>query len=161
MKTILSLILAIGTTAMLLSSCQKNEVGAPQTSTSQSPGVLKSYGPHALYEIELSANASGHQGGGVWLWIALYPDFEGDYAGSDCGHGEGAASDMGDVTWNYTAGNDSVVVNGVVLNGLSGFPTTITVPAQYGHYTGTIGTFLTLPPFIPAFIGHSQLQVAP
>jgi hypothetical protein len=44
---------------------------------------------------------------------------------------------------------------------LEGFPTTITVPDSYGHYTGTVGSFLTLPPFIPASIGNSQLQVAP
>jgi hypothetical protein len=35
------------------------------------------------------------------------------------------------------------------------------VPAAYGHYTGTLGSYLTLPPFIPTFIGFSQLQVAP
>jgi hypothetical protein len=44
---------------------------------------------------------------------------------------------------------------------LDGFPTTITVPVTYGHYTGTIGSYLTLPGFIPGFLGNSQLQVAP
>lgn len=52
-------------------------------------------------------------------------------------------------------------VGGIVLNGLGGRPATVMVPAAYGHYTGTVGSFITLPPFIPPFIGNSQLQVAP
>lgn len=54
-----------------------------------------------------------------------------------------------------------MTITGVVLNGLGGFPTTITVHATTGHYSGTIGSYLTLPAFIPPFIGTSQLQVAP
>ena len=113
----------------------------------------------AQYQVELSANIAGPSGGGVWLWISLNSDGTGDYAGSDCGHGIGAASDEGNVTW--TTSGDSVVISGVTLNGLGGFPTTITVPAADGHYTGTVGTFLTLPTFIPPFVGTTQLQVAP
>ncbi|MDJ0457955.1 hypothetical protein PUN71_012140 [Arthrobacter sp. NQ7] len=109
---------------------------------------------------ELSANVSGHDGGGVWLWIELDKGGTGDYKGSDCGHaGQGAAADSGDVTWTDSGG--TLTITGVVLNGLEGFPTTITVPDTYGHYTGTIGSYLTLPGFIPTFIGNSQLQVAP
>jgi hypothetical protein len=141
------------------------------------------YGPGAQYQIELSANSPGPNqtqgvgglgGGGIWLWIALNRDGSGDYAGSDCGHGSGAASDRGDVTWYYADSNgapdpdgSSVVIQGVVLNGFvdspygAPFATTITVPRAYGHSTGTIGSFMTLPDFIPPFIGFSQLQVAP
>jgi hypothetical protein len=118
------------------------------------------YGQGTIYNIELSANAGGPQGGGVWLWIALNKDGTGDYAGSDCGHGGGgAASDKGDVTWSSTGG--TLTISGVVLNGLGGFPTVIGVPAAFGHYTGTIGSYLTLPAFIPPFVGNTQLQVAP
>jgi hypothetical protein len=124
------------------------------------------YGKGAVYQVELSANASGPQGGGVWLWFGLNSDGTGDYKGSDCGHGgAGAAHDGGDVTWSIVG--KQVVISGVVLNGLPspngtpGFPATVTVPAAYGHYTGTLGSFITLPPFIPANIGTSQLQVAP
>jgi hypothetical protein len=118
------------------------------------------YGRGTVYNVELSANAAGPQGGGVWLWIALNSDGTGDYAGSDCGHGgAGAASDQGDVTW--STDGVTLTINGVVLNGLGGFPTVITVPAAFGHYTGTIGSFLTLPGFIPPFIGKTLLQVAP
>jgi len=118
------------------------------------------YGNTAVYQIELSANVSGHDGGGVWLWIELDSNHTGDYKGSDCCHaGQGAAADSGEVTWWDNGG--TLTISGVTLNGLGGFPTTITVPDTYGHYTGTIGSYLTLPPFIPTFIGNSQLQVAP
>ena len=61
----------------------------------------------------------------------------------------------------YTPDGTHVVISDVVLNGLGGFVATVTVPAAFGHYTGTIGSFITLPPFIPANAGFSQLQVAP
>lgn len=127
------------------------------------------YGKTAVRQIELSANISGHEGGGVWLWIELSSNGTGDYTGSDCGHaGQGAASDKGDVEWHEAevGGEAKIVIEGVILNGLAEWPTVITVPAATGHYTGAIGTFLTLPPFIiPPEVaetaGNSQLQVAP
>jgi len=123
-------------------------------------GPASAYGNSEVYQVELSANISGSGGGGVWLWLGLSSDHTGDYHGADCGHRNGpATSDGGDVTW-QVVGNQ-VVISGVVLNGLGGFPATVTVPAAYGHYTGTIGSFITLPPFIPPFVGSSQLQVAP
>jgi len=123
-------------------------------------GPASAYGNSEVYQVELSANISGSGGGGVWLWLGLSSDHTGDYHGADCGHRNGpATSDGGDVTW-QVVGNQ-VVISGVVLNGLGGFPATVTVPAAYGHYTGTIGSFITLPPFIPPGIGSSQLQVAP
>jgi hypothetical protein len=130
-------------------------------------GPAWAYGNNQVYQVELSANISGPAGGGAWLWFGLSSDGTGDYHGSDCGHRNGpAASDGGNVTW-QVVGNQ-VVISGVVLNGLPnpatgkpGFPATVTVPAAFGHYTGTIGSFITLPPFIPPNIGNSQLQVAP
>jgi len=90
----------------------------------------------------------------------LSSDHTGDCHGADCGHRNGpATSDGGTVTWQLAG--SQVVISGVVLNGLGGFPATVTVPAAFGHYTGTIGSFITLPPFIPPGIGSSQLQVAP
>ena len=113
-----------------------------------------------MRQIELSANVSGPQGGGVWLWIELDSSHSGDYRGSDCGHGgAGASSDRGDVWWEQVGSN--IVIHNVILNGLGGFNATVTVPWNTGHYTGTIGSFITLPPFIPPFVGTSQLQVAP
>lgn len=136
------------------------------------PGAaLADYGSSAAYQIELSANLNGQSaktlggtGGGAWLWIELSSDHTGDYTGSDCGHGSGGAgavADSGSVTWSDSGG--WITINGVVLNGLGGFPTTITVPDSYGHYTGTVGTYLTLPfpSFITETMGSSQLTVAP
>ena len=127
------------------------------------------YGPHAYRQIELSGNAAGPTGGGVWLWIALNSDGSADYSGSDCGHGgAGAASDKGDASWHPDGSN--IVITGVVLNGLPTNPpfdfspwhTTITVPAKIGHYSASgVGAFLTLPSFIPPDEGSTQLQVAP
>jgi len=118
------------------------------------------YGPGMAYQVELSANIPGASGGGVWLWLGLSSDGTGDYHGADCGHGNGpATSDGGNVTWQLVG--NQVVISGVVLNGLGGFPATVTVPAAVGHYTGTFGSLITLPPFIPANAGFSQLQVAP
>jgi hypothetical protein len=136
------------------------------------------YGKGARYQVELSMNIPGAQGGGVWLWLGLYPNSSGgatpadpgtvDYAGSDCGHGgQGAASDKGDATWYYEG--TQIVISGVVYNGLptnpmagdfAPFRPTITVPADYGHYTGADDAFTTLPVWIPGGIGFTQLQVA-
>jgi len=122
-------------------------------------GPASAYGNTEVYQVELSANISGPGGGGAWLWFGLSSDHTGDYHGSDCGHANGpATSDGGTVTWQLVG--NQVVISGVVLNGL-GFTATVTVPAAFGHYTGTIGSFITLPPFIPPGIGSSQLQVAP
>jgi hypothetical protein len=118
------------------------------------------YGPGAIYQVELSANVSGPQGGGLWLWIELNRGGTGDYQGADCGHGgAGSVHDSGGVTW--SASGDQVVITGAVLKGLGGFPATVTVPAATGHYKGTARSFITLPSFIPPEAGNSQLQVAP
>jgi hypothetical protein len=127
------------------------------------------YGPGAVYEVELSMNIPGKQGGGIWLWLALNRDGTGDYAGADCGHGgQGSASDRGDVTW--TQIGDQIVISGVTYNGIptapmtgdfTPFAPTIIVPAAYGHYAGVDDTYTTLPGWIPSGVGFTQLQVAP
>jgi hypothetical protein len=63
------------------------------------------------------------------------------------------------VHWSASGGH--VVITGGTLDGLGGFPAAVTVPATDGHYSGTTGSFITLPPFIPPGAGNSQLQVAP
>lgn len=134
------------------------------------------YGRGAVYQVELSSNLNvpgavpnGIPSGGVWLWFGLYGDHTVDYAGSDCGHGIGASSDKGDTTWYYgdrdgtpNPDGDWVVIPGVILNGFGGFPSTVTVPRAYGHYTGSVGAYMSLPlPPEVASQGFSQLQVAP
>ena len=168
MQKILFYIFVIGTSVMMLPSCQKEVQTTSQSAQTSSLNQSNTagahgYDGHAIYNVELSANIPGVQGGGLWLWVGLHSDGSGDYSGADCGHGgAGAANDKGDATWHYAgANNESIVIDGIVLNGLDGFVATMTVPSKYGHYTGTLGTFVTLPSFIPGFIGFSQLQVAP
>ena len=128
------------------------------TLTAAAP-AFADYGKTAVYQVELSANISGPHGGGVWLWLELSNDGSVDYTGSDCGHGGlGAAPDAGSTTWTDVGGK--LVIPNVVLNGLGDFHATVTVPDTLGHYTGTVGSFITLPG-IPAYLGNSQLQVAP
>ena len=112
------------------------------------------YGNTAVYQVEISANSPGPSGGGAWLWIELSSNGTGTYAGSDCGHGFGAASDKGDVTW--SSANGLLTINGVVLNGLGGFPVVITVPSTNGHYSETPFQVFGVP--LP---GSAQVQVAP
>jgi hypothetical protein len=83
--------------------------------------------------VEISASNVGanarNTGDGVWLWIALYPDHTGDYAGADCIH---TGSTLGHPGLNG-AGSGNLTITGVALvNGM--LPVTITVPDSYGHY---------------------------
>src|SRR5438034_4228946 len=128
------------------------------------------YGPGALYQVGITANESGPNGGGVWLWLGLYPasgsttSGTGDYAGSDCGHGFGAASDRGDVTWLSSGG--TLTITGVVLNGfgpIGPVPVKITVPSTYGHYAYPSDAFASIFTGLPFFVtgGHAQVQIAP
>jgi len=112
------------------------------------------YGNTAVYQIEISANSSGPSGGGAWLWIELDSNGTGTYAGSDCGHGSGAISDIGDVTsWSSSGG--VLTIHGVALfGGLA--PVIVTVPSTFGHYTETVPQVFGLP-----FPGWAQVQVAP
>jgi len=104
-----ALILVIGTTVMTLSSCLKDEQTAPRTTAPESARIqavnqvntssANGYEPGSIFQIELSANIAGKQGGGVWLRIGLHTDGKGDYSGADCGHGgAGALNDKGDAT---------------------------------------------------------------
>jgi len=113
------------------------------------------YGNTAVYQVEISANSSGSNGGGAWLWIELSSNGTGTYAGSDCGHRNGpAASDKGDVTW--VSGGGWLTITGVVFNGFGGLPVTITVHSTLGHYATTPFAVFGLP-----FPGFAQVTIAP
>jgi hypothetical protein len=126
------------------------------------------YGKGAVYQVEITANLAGPQGGGIWLWIELDGNGTGAYQGADCGHGGGAIHDSGDVTWQDN-GNGTISISGVNLLGLEfafGIgPTTITVPSTYGHtsYGASDNPFLTIFDNLPGFLtgGKAQVQVAP
>ena len=124
-------------------------------------------GGDALYQVEISGNVPGPQGGGSWFWLELDRDGGGIYAGSDCGHGGGGASaDHGALTWEQQG--NQLVIHGVVSAGLPPFAyEPILVPATYGHY---VETFAQVFPTLTAFLtsvgadvsnGSVQVQVAP
>jgi hypothetical protein len=151
--------LSLGVKSRIAMAASALTLAGAGTLAAASP-ALADYGPTAVYQVELSANISGSQGGGVWLWFELSSDGTGDYQGSDCGHGgAGAVHDSGNVTWSVS--NGQVIIKDVVLNGLGGAVATVTAPATYGHYTGTLGSFLTIPGLTLPPAGTSQLQVAP
>jgi len=122
------------------------------------------YGQGAVYQLELSGNIPGRQGGGIWLWIELNANHTGDYEGADCGRGaaEHAVPDQGQVTW--TDSNGMLQIEGVVLNGLGGLPEPIAVSDSYGHETTDFATaFPAVAGLlgIPSGVGFAQIQVAP
>jgi hypothetical protein len=186
-----------------------------------------SYGPGALYQIEFVTGDNGASyapvgqrgaaaalnGGGEWLWFALYPNGDADYEGTDCLSALGSFADSsrisGDAHWVYLAYHISeppapgdctypggcIEITDVVLNGfkflsnLVGCPNTcvppapgqpdqvyfcytdrpITVPAAYGHYTGTVSAFEPVPKILVNCVeidgidpngGVSMVQVA-
>jgi hypothetical protein len=152
-------------TAVSVAACAALTLGGVAAATAP---ALADYGPGNIYQVEISSNLGGPDGGGIWLWLALSPDQgttssgTGDYAGSDCGHGEGAAADLGDVTW--TRDNGTLTIQGVKLNGFGGLPVTITVHSAYGHYrTDIVSVFPALGQVLglPAGAGFSQVQIAP
>jgi hypothetical protein len=126
------------------------------------------YGQGAVYQVEISSNIPGPNGGGIWLWIELNSNGGGDYAGSDCGRGadERAKADRGDVrSWSISGG--ALAIGGITLNGLGGLPVTITIPlpgSGYGHVTTDVVTIfpdLATALGLPPGAGFSQVQVAP
>ena len=155
-----------GKTALAAAACATLTLGGVAAAAEP---ALADYGPGNVYQVEISSNIGGPQGGGIWLWLALSPNpgsttsGTADYAGSDCGHGEGAVSDKGEAFWTKTGG--TLTITGVTINGLGGLPVTITVHSTYGHYsTDVVSVFPTLsdPPLsLSAGVGFSQVQVAP
>lgn len=153
--------------ALLIAGCAADSATAPAART-PAGRATRDYGPGATYQVEISSNITGKNGGGIWLWIELNADGTGDYAGSDCGRGSAgrAKSDRGEITsWSIQDG--VLTINGVTLNGFGGLPVTITVPlpsSGYGHVTTDVvsifpdlANVLGLPPGV----GFSQVQVAP
>jgi hypothetical protein len=123
-------------------------------------------GGDAIYQIEISANVPGSQGGGSWFWLELDRDGSGIYAGSDCAHGSSASSARGALTWEQRG--DHLLIDGIQSGDLPPFAYEPTiVPAAYGHY---VETFEQVFPTLTAFLtsvgadvsnGTVQVQVAP
>ncbi len=148
-------------------------VGAAVMALSAIPASAD-YGAGSAYEVEISANLPGSQGGGIWLWLELTPSSPGassgtgEYSGSDCGRGktEHAVHDSGQVTWSVSG--STLTISGITLNGLASVPginpVTIELPSAYGHQTTDFAsTFPTVASAlgIPSGAGFAQVQIAP
>ncbi len=172
-----SIVLALALLGGAALGCADASPTTPAPAALSSGGMLgprastAGYSAGAAYQIEISSNIGGSNGGGIWLWIELTPTSPGatsgtgNYSGSDCGHGPvngGAVSDGGDVTWSESGG--MLTISGVTLNGLGGLPVTLVLPATYGHSTSDFAT--VFPGVagllgIPSGVGFSQVQIAP
>jgi len=132
------------------------------------------YGPGVKYQVTISANMPGRDGGGLWLWFALTPSAAGsnsgtaDYAGADCGHGGiGAFPDRGDGL-PYTDNGTRLVLGtsqDPIPTGLG--PMIVSVPDTYGHTHTVTFELLSPPPGFPPELAlplpgwSSQVQIAP
>ena len=123
-------------------------------------------GGDAVYQVEISANVPGSQGGGSWFWLELDRDGTGVYAGSDGAHGSPVSPDRGTLTWGLNG--DELTIHGVQSSGLPPFAyEPIIVPASYGHETESYAeVFPTLTAFLTSVgfdvsKGVVQVQVAP
>jgi hypothetical protein len=108
----------------------------------------------AVYQVEISSNIPGPNGGGIWLWIELNSNGCGDYAGSDCGRGadERAKADRGDVrSWSISGG--ALAIEGITLNGLGGLPVTITIPLPASGYRHVTTDVVTIFPDLASALG--------
>ena len=138
-------------------------------------GAHADYGPGAVYQVEISANAL--PGPSFWFWAELDPGYKsGDYQMTDCIHaGQGgpnaAAHASGEVeTW--SVGDGWLTMTGVkIIGGAETATIKAALPssgAMYGH-SNTVKVKVTsaIVPIIPVgttfyFSGHAtSVQLAP
>jgi hypothetical protein len=123
-----------------------------------------SYGPGAVYQVELSSNVPGE---GFWLWVELDSDGTGTYQEADCihlggGHATDAAShDAGDVTWTSSPG--ALNISGVeIIGGLEAVDLSVALPTSgYGSVTSMTLTWAGGAPIVGAETGSGGPVPAP
>ena len=119
-----------------------------------------SYGPGAVYQVELSSNVPGE---GFWIWVELNADGTGNYQETDCihlggGHATDAAShDAGDVTWNWS--NGMLDIQGLeIIGGLETVDVSVPPPAPgYGSVSSFAVTWMGGAPIV----GASETESGP
>jgi len=104
-------------------------------------GAHAEYGPGAVYQVEISANAAT---GSYWIWAELDPGgTSGDYQETDCIHlgrggPNGALHDSGSVS-SWSVGGGTLTMTGVqILGGLETATISVPLPSTgtYGHSHG-------------------------
>ena len=137
-------------------------------------GARADYGPGAVYQVEISANAL--PGPSFWFWAELdQGGASGDYQMTDCIHvGRGgpnaAAHASGDVESWYVSGGRLVMTGVKIIGGAEKATISAALPSSgmYGHSNDvTVTVTSAIVPIIPvgtvfSFSGHAtQVQLAP
>jgi hypothetical protein len=133
------------------------------------------YGPGAVYQVEISANAL--PGPSFWFWAELDPgNTSGDYQMTDCIHvgrgGPNAAAHASGEVETWSAGGGWLTMTGVkIIGGLETATISAALPssgAMYGHSNAvTVTVTSAIVPILPVgtvltFSGHAtQVQLAP
>src|SRR5438874_6358271 len=132
------------------------------------------YGPGAVYQVEISANAQ--PGPSFWFWAELDPGgASGDYQMTDCIHaGRGgpnaAAHASGEVESWYVSGGMLTMTGVKIIGGAETATISVALPSSgmYGHSNEvTVTVTSAVVPIIPVgtvftFSGHeAQVQLAP
>jgi hypothetical protein len=137
-------------------------------------GARADYGPGAVYQVEISANAL--PGPSFWFWAELdQGGASGDYQMTDCIHvGRGgpnaAAHASGDVESWYVSGGRLVMTGVKIIGGAEKATISAALPSSgmYGHSNDvTVTVTSAIVPIIPVgavftFTGsRAQVQLAP
>jgi len=137
-------------------------------------GARADYGPGAVYQVEISANAV--PGPSFWFWAELDPGgASGDYQMTDCIHvGRGgpnaAAHASGEVESWYVSGGMLTMTGVKIIGGAETATISVALPSSgmYGHSNEvTVTVTSAIVPIIPVgavftFSGHeAQVQLAP
>jgi hypothetical protein len=138
------------------------------------PGASAEYGPGAVYQVEISANAL--PGPSFWFWAELDPGgTSGDYQMADCIHvgqgGPNAAAHASGEVESWSVGNGMLTMTGVkIIGGEETATISAALPSSgmYGHSNAvTVTVTSAIVPIIPVgttfnFSGHAtQVQLAP
>jgi hypothetical protein len=137
-------------------------------------GASAEYGPGAVYQVEISANAL--PGPSFWFWAELDPGgTSGDYQMTDCIHvgrgGPNAAAHASGEVESWSVGSGWLTMTGVkIIGGLETATISAALPSSgmYGHSNAvTVTVTSAIVPILPvgtilSFSGHAtQVQLAP
>jgi hypothetical protein len=137
-------------------------------------GARADYGPGAVYQVEISANAL--PGPSFWFWAELDPGgASGDYQMTDCIHvgrgGPNAAAHASGEVESWYVSDGMLTMTGVkIIGGAETATISVALPSSgmYGHSNEvTVTVTSAIVPIIPVgtvftFSGHeAQVQLAP
>ena len=137
-------------------------------------GASAEYGPGAVYQVEISANAL--PGPSFWFWAELDPgNTSGDYQMTDCIHvgrgGPNAAAHASGEVETWSTGGGWLTMTGVkIIGGEETATISAALPSSgmYGHSNAvTVTVTSAIVPILPvgtvlSFSGHAtQVQLAP